>query len=67
MKEKLLALSTAHMPSSTPDFGGAIQMLQTAYANLADLANNVDERASQGINTQLILIEDAIHALGGVI
>ena len=45
----------------------AIQMLQTAHANLEDLTYNVDERAAQEINNQLILIEDAIHALGGVI
>ena len=45
----------------------AIQMLQTAHANLEDLVYNVDERAAQEINKQLILIEDAIHALGGVI
>ena len=45
----------------------AIQMLQTAHANLEDLTYNVDERAAQEINKQLILIEDAIHALGGVI
>ena len=45
----------------------AIQMLQTAYANLEDLTYNVDQGASQQINSQLMLIEDAIHALGGVV
>ena len=45
----------------------AIQMLQTAHANLEDLTYNVDQGAAQQINSQLVLIEDAIHALGGVI
>ena len=45
----------------------AIQMLQTAHANLEDLTYNVDQGAAQEINKQLVLIEDAIHALGGVI
>ena len=45
----------------------AIQMLQTAHANLEDLVYNVDQGAAQQINSQLVLIEDAIHALGGVL
>ena len=45
----------------------AIQMLQTAHANLEDLVYNVDQGAAQEINKQLVLIEDAIHALGGVV
>ena len=45
----------------------AIQMLQTVHANLEDLVYNVDQGAAQQINSQLVLIEDAIHALGGVI
>ncbi len=45
----------------------AIQLLQTVHANLEDLAYNVDQGAAQEINSQLVLIEDAIHALGGVI
>jgi len=45
----------------------AIQSLQTAHANLEDLVYNVDQGAAQQINSQLVLIEDAIHALGGVI
>ena len=45
----------------------AIQMLQTAHANLEDLVYNVDQEAAQQINSQLVLIEDAIHALGGVV
>ena len=45
----------------------AIQMLQTAHANLEDLVYNVDQGAAQQINSQLVLIEDAIHALGGVV
>ena len=50
-----------------PKTASAIQMLQTAHANLEDLTYNVDQGAAQQINSQLVLIEDAIHALGGVI
>ena len=46
---------------------GAIQLMQTVHANLEDLTYNVDQQAAQQINSQLVLIEDAIHALGGVI
>ena len=45
----------------------AIQMLQTVHANLEDLRYNVDQAPAQEIDRQLVLIEDAIHALGGVI
>ena len=50
-----------------PKTASAIQMLQTVHANLEDLVYNVDQGAAQEINKQLVLIEDAIHALGGVI
>ena len=50
-----------------PKTASAIQMLQTAHANLEDLTYNVDQGAAEQINSQLMLIEDAIHALGGVI
>ena len=45
----------------------AIQLIQTVHANLEDLRYGVDEEAAQEIAAQLVLIEDAIHALGGVI
>ena len=45
----------------------AIQMLQTVHANLEDLRYNVDQGPSQEIDRQLVLLEDAIHALGGVV
>ena len=62
-KSKLIA----EQASMDPKAASAIQMLQTAYANLEDLTYNVDQGAAQEINKQLMLIEDAIHALGGVI
>ena len=45
----------------------AIQLLQTVHANLEDLRYGVDQGPGEEINAQLVLIEDAIHALGGVI
>lgn len=42
----------------------AAKKLQTALANLQDLTYNVDERAAQEINKQLILIEDAMELMG---
>ena len=42
-------------------------MLQTVHANLEDLRYNVDQGPSQEIDRQLVLLEDAIHALGGVV
>ena len=45
----------------------AIQLLQTVHANLEDLRYGVDQGPAEEINSQLVLIEDAIHALGGVI
>ena len=57
-----------HYSNSMSDkTASAIQLLQTAHANLEDLVYNVDQGAAQEINLQLALIEDAIHALGGVI
>ena len=62
-KVKLIAEQTVMDPKTA----NAIQKLQTAHANLEDLTYNVDQGAAQQINSQLVLIEDAIHALGGVI
>ena len=45
----------------------AIQLIQTVHANLEDLRYNVDQGPAQEIDSQLVLLEDAIHALGGVI
>jgi hypothetical protein len=71
IREEKSRLLNEMQPADTGMMGdktaSAIQMLQTAHANLEDLTYNVDERAAQEINKQLILIEDAIHAMGGVI
>ncbi len=49
----------------------AIQLLQTVHVNLDDYMNNVGmgvtRREMEGVlGNQLQLLEDAIHALGGV-
>ena len=50
----------------------AIQMLQTIHANLNDYVNNIGMGVTRRemenvIDNQLELLEDAIHALGGVV
>ena len=45
----------------------AIQLLQTVYANLQDLMANTRGDMYDDINGQLMLLEDAIYALGGTV
>ena len=49
-----------------PKTATAIQKLQTANMNLQDLMANVRGPMYDDLNQQIALIEDAIHALGGV-
>ena len=44
----------------------AIQLLQTVNMNLQDLMANTRGPMYDDINEQISLLEDAIHALGGV-
>ena len=45
----------------------AIQLIQTVNMNLQDLMANTRGDMYDTINEQLVLLEDAIHALGGVV
>ncbi|MBG17628.1 MAG: hypothetical protein CMB77_04670 [Euryarchaeota archaeon] len=45
----------------------AIQLLQTVHMNLQDVMANTRGDMYDIINEQLVLLEDAIHALGGVV
>ena len=45
----------------------ALQLLQTVYANLQDLMANTRGGMYDDINGQLMLLEDAIYALGGTV
>ena len=42
-----------------------IQLLQTVHMNLNDISAGLDEEAYNEVSAQLVLIEDAVHALGG--
>jgi len=44
----------------------ALQILQTVNMNLQDLMGNTRGPMYDAINGQLMLLEDAIHILGGV-
>lgn len=44
----------------------AIQLLQTINMNLQDLMANIRGPMYDDLNEQISLLEDAIHALGGV-
>lgn len=55
-----------------PKTANTIQTLQTIHANLNDYVNNIGMGVTRRelenvIDNQLALLEDAIHALGGVI
>ncbi len=50
-----------------PKTATAIQMLQTVHMNLQDLMANTRGPMYDELNEQISLLEDAIHALGGVI
>ena len=55
-----------------PKTASAIQMLQTIHTNLNDYVNNIGMGVTRRemenvIDNQLALLEDAIHALGGVV
>ena len=46
----------------------AIQLLQTVHVNIRELIlDGVSEDVFEGLEEQLVLIEDAIHSLGGVL
>ena len=45
----------------------AIQLLQTVNMNLQDLMANTRGPMYDELNEQISLLEDAIHALGGVV
>ena len=49
-----------------PKTATAIQKLQTVNMNLQDLMANVRGPMYDDLNEQIALLEDAIHALGGV-
>ncbi len=54
----------AEMDPKTAD---AIQLLQTVNMNLQDIMANTRGPMYDDLNKQLALLEDAIHALGGVV
>ena len=54
----------AEMDPKTAD---AIQLLQTVNMNLQDIMANTRGPVYDDLNKQLALLEDAIHALGGVV
>ena len=45
----------------------AIQLLQTVHVNLDEISSGLDDEAYIEISTQMVLIEDAIIALGGIL
>ena len=49
-----------------PKTASALQLLQTVNMNLQDIMMSTEGDMYDTINEQLILLEDAIHALGGV-
>ena len=49
-----------------PKTASALQLLQTVNMNLQDIMMSTEGDMYDAINEQLILLEDAIHALGGV-
>tara|TARA_B100000282_G_C31615867_1_gene437011 strand:+ start:256 stop:489 length:234 start_codon:yes stop_codon:yes gene_type:complete len=53
----------AEMDPKTAD---AIQLLQTVNMNLQDIMANTRGPVYDDLNKQLAMLEDAIHALGGV-
>ena len=53
----------AEMDPKTAD---AIQLLQTVNMNLQDIMANTRGPMYDDLNKQLAMLEDAIHALGGV-
>ena len=61
-KAKLLR-EQAEMDPKTAD---AIQLLQTVNMNLQDIMANTRGPVYDDLNKQLAMLEDAIHALGGV-
>ena len=54
----------AEMDPKTAD---AIQLLQTVNMNLQDIMANTRGPMYDDLNKQLAMLEDAIHALGGVV
>lgn len=54
----------AEMDPKTAD---AIQLLQTVNMNLQDIMANTRGPVYDDLNKQLAMLEDAIHALGGVV
>ena len=62
-KAKLLR-EQAEMDPKTAD---AIQLLQTVNMNLQDIMANTRGPVYDDLNKQLAMLEDAIHALGGVV
>ena len=61
-KSRLLR-EQAEMDPKTAD---AVQLLQTVNMNLQDIMANTRGPVYDDLNKQLALLEDAIHALGGV-
>jgi len=49
-----------------PKTAAVLQMLQTVNMNLQDLMANTRGPMYDELNDQISLLEDAIHALGGV-
>ena len=49
-----------------PKTAAVLQMLQTVNMNLQDLMANTRGPMYDELNEQISLLEDAIHALGGV-
>ena len=62
-KSRLLR-EQAEMDPKTAD---AIQLLQTVNMNLQDIMANTIGPVYDDLNKQLAMLEDAIHALGGVV
>lgn len=62
-KSRLLR-EQAEMDPKTAD---AIQLLQTVNMNLQDIMANTRGPVYDDLNKQLAMLEDAIHALGGVV